>query len=83
LGCTSLITHVKINSNQPINASYYKAQRPEIREEISNQTDGMIADGVVKESESPYCAPIVLVKKRMVDGDIASTYEKSTALRTR
>ena len=65
LGCTNLITHyVKINSNQPINTSYYKAQRPEIREEINDQTESMITDGVVKGSESPYCVPIVLVHKK-------------------
>ena len=55
IGCTNLVYHhVKINSDQPVYASYHKAQGSEIRKEINDQTQGLLASGVIKESESRY-----------------------------
>ena len=64
-GCTDVIVHhVKIPSPKPVYISYKRAQGPEIRKEVDNQTDGFLAAGIVKESESPYCSPIVMVRKK-------------------
>ena len=64
-GCTNVIVHhVKIPNPKPVYISYKRAQGPEIRKEVDNQTDSFLASGVIKESESPYCSPIVMVRKK-------------------
>ena len=64
-GCTDLICHhVKITNPRPVHLSYHKAQGADIRKEIDDQTNSMLADGIVVESESPYCCPIVMVRKK-------------------
>ena len=64
-GCTDIICHhVKITNPRPVYLSYNKAQGADIRKEIDDQTNGMLADGIVVESESPYCCPIVMVRKK-------------------
>ena len=65
IGCTGLIYHhVKISDAQPTYRSYHKAQGTEVRKAIEDQTASFLADGVIKESESPYCSPIVMVRKK-------------------
>ena len=65
-GCTDLICHhVKISDPRPAYLSYHKSQGPEIRKEIDDQTNNFLADRIVIESESPYCSPIVMVKKKL------------------
>ena len=65
LGCTDLVYHyAKTTKDQPIRMSYYKAQGTEIKKVIENQTESMLATGVIKESQSPYCSPIVMAKKK-------------------
>ena len=52
-GCTDVICHhVKIANPRPVYLSYHKAQGAEIRKEIDDQTNSMLADGIVVESES-------------------------------
>ena len=64
-GCTDVICHhVKITNPRPVYLSYHKAQGADIRKEIDEQTNSMLADGIVIESESPYCCPIVMVRKK-------------------
>ena len=65
MGCTDVICHhVKITNPRPVYITYNKAQGADIRKEIDDQTNSMLADGILKESESPYCCPIVMVKKK-------------------
>ena len=65
IGCTNLVFHhAKIDDPQPAYTSYYKVQDAEVRKEIEDQTQGLLAAGVIKESESPYCSPMLLVKKK-------------------
>ena len=64
-GCTDVICHhAKITHPRPSYLSYFKAQGSSIRKEIDDQTDGMLASGIVVESESPYCSPIVMARKK-------------------
>ena len=64
-GCTDVICHrVKIDNPRPVYLSYHRAQGSDIRKEVDKQTNGMLADGIIVESESPYCSPIVMVKKK-------------------
>ena len=64
-GCTDLICHhVKIDNPRPVYLSYNKGHSAEIRKEIDDQTNGMLAEGILVESESPYCSPIVMVRKK-------------------
>ena len=65
MGCTDVICHhVKITNPRPVYITYNKAQGADIRKEIDDQTNSMLADGILKESESPFCCPIVMVKKK-------------------
>ena len=65
LGCTDLVYHyAKVTKERPVHLSYHKAQGTEIRKVIEDQTDNMMANGVIKESQSPYCSPIVMARKK-------------------
>ena len=65
VGCTKLVYHhVKIDDGPPVYLSYHKAQGDEIRKVIDDQTQKMLAAGIIRESESPFCSPIVMVKKK-------------------
>ena len=64
IGCTGLTRHyVNLTSDKPVHAPYYKAPPPKVREELDRETDKLLAAGIARESQSPYSAPIVLVKK--------------------
>ena len=64
LGKTSLMYHyANLTTDKPITANYYRAPPPKVRAEIEKETDRLLAAGIIRESESPYSAPIVLVKK--------------------
>ena len=66
IGCTNLVYHhVKMTDTQPIYTAYHKVQEPEIRKVIDEQTQGLLAAGVLKESESPFCAPMIMVRKKL------------------
>ncbi|KAL8559309.1 hypothetical protein ACOMHN_060000 [Nucella lapillus] len=66
--CTTLETcHIKVRNEKPVRCKPYPvpfAQRETVREEVKS----MLSMGVIEPSVSPYCSPIVLVKKR--DGKI-------------
>ena len=65
IGRTKLAHHyITLTTTKPVHAPFYKAPPPEVRREIDQQTEEMIAMGVARESNSPYSAPIVLVKKK-------------------
>ena len=65
LGRTKLIHHyITLTTTKPVSAPMYKAPPPDVRREIDQQTEELIAMGVARESNSPYSAPIVLVRKK-------------------
>ena len=64
IGETTLAYHyANLTSDIPVRANYYRAPPPKVREELDRETDRLLAAGIIRESNSPYCAPIVLVKK--------------------
>ena len=49
VGCTKLVYHhVKIDDGPPVYLSYHKAQGDEIRKVIDDQTQKMLAAGIIK-----------------------------------
>ena len=62
-GLTSSITHdIKLTSNKPVH--YKPCSVPfHLQETIDLEVQRMIDLGVIEPSESPYCSPVVLVKK--------------------
>ena len=66
LGTTQLMHHyIELTTEKPIHAPQYRTPPPEVRQEIDRETDELLAMGVARESNSPYSAPIVLVKKKL------------------
>lgn len=63
-GGTTLTEHrICMKSDEPIRQRYFP-KNPKMREIISKQVDELLADGHIEPSASPYCSPIVLVKKK-------------------
>ena len=65
-GKTTLVqfrAHLKDPDLTPIAQKPYRT-RPEMREVIDRQAEGMIADGLVGHSKSPFAAPILLARKK-------------------
>ena len=75
-GKTNIIEHrVRLVDDRPIRCKPYAlpyAVRGEIREEIQE----MISNGVVRESNSPYASPMVVVKKKDGSNRICVDYRK-------
>ena len=63
-GLTTLGVHqIKLTSNQPIRTKPYPL--PFIsRDDVCAEVRKMLASGVIESSDSPYCSPIVIVKKK-------------------
>ena len=63
LGKTNLQTHIiDTGDAPPVKMPFYK-QTPEMRRETKRQTDDMLEHGIIKESNSNWHSPVVLVKK--------------------
>ena len=64
LGKTTLMQHhTTLTTDKPIATSYFRTPPPHVRADIDKETNKLLAAGVIRPSESPYNAPIVLVKK--------------------
>ncbi|KAK3568728.1 hypothetical protein QTP86_014757, partial [Hemibagrus guttatus] len=61
--CTLVKHHIRTGEQTPIKQRAYLAS-PEKRAEIEKQVAGLLADGVIEESCSPWASPVVLVKKK-------------------
>lgn len=55
--------HIRTEEHGPIKQRAYHAL-PEKRAEIERQVAGLLADGIIEESCSPWASPVVLVKKK-------------------
>ena len=65
IGLTDLVYHhVEVQSDKPVRASYHRTPPPSVREQIDRETEKLLATGIIRESTSPYCAPIVLWKNK-------------------
>ena len=64
IGKTNLVYHyANLTSDTPICTPNYRTPPPHIRAQIDEETNRLLAAGVIRESKSPYSAPLVLVKK--------------------
>ena len=80
LGKTKLTHHyIELTTDKPITAPQYKTPPPEVRAEIDKETDELIAMGVAQESNSPYSAPILLVKKKQGGWRYCTDFRKLNA----
>ncbi|CAK1603696.1 unnamed protein product [Parnassius mnemosyne] len=61
---TGLVQH-KINTGQELPIRQRPRRLPVAREkEVETMIEGMVKDGVIEPSSSPWCSPVVLVKKK-------------------
>lgn len=64
IGKTGLVQH-KINTGNEVPIRQRPRRLPVARErEVDTLIDGMVKDGVIEPSSSPWCSPVVLVKKK-------------------
>ena len=63
-GYTPLIEHdIKTNSEQPIRSKSY-AVPFSMRDVVDDEVRKMLELGIIESSDSPYCSPVVLVRKK-------------------
>lgn len=64
IGRTDLIKHhIKLNDDQPFKQAYRRIP-PSMYEEVRQHLREMVDCGAIRESKSPYCSNIVLVRKK-------------------
>jgi len=61
---TNLVQHhINLTSNEPVRSKPYPVPYS-MRESLKNDTDDTMKMGVIRESNSPYASPVVVVKKK-------------------
>ena len=67
-GRINLAEHrIDIGTERPIRQKQYRL--PQIAEdEVEKQINSMLENDIIKESKSPWCSPIIIVKKKSEDG---------------
>ena len=79
-GDTNVVEHpVKLTSSTPVCSKPYKIPY-KAREELKKDIDEMLELGVIRESDSPYASPIVIVKKPDGSNRICVDYRKLNKL---
>jgi len=64
LGRTNIVKHrINTGDNKPVSRKPYRANE-EKEKMIKEELDKMIKDGVVRESESPWSSPVVIIDKK-------------------
>lgn len=64
LGCTDLIEmKIKTNTDKPVYCKPYRMSHKE-QEIVDDKIRELLAAGIIRESMSEYCSPIILVKKK-------------------
>ncbi|XP_068232999.1 uncharacterized protein [Palaemon carinicauda] len=62
-GCTSTIMHkIELTSTEPIRKKMYPVPA-HLKEEVCKEVDKLLKLGIIEESKSDYCNPIVMIKK--------------------
>lgn len=63
LGRTNALTHkIETSDHEPINVKHYPVS-PKVQERIRTEIDRMLSLDAIEPSNSPWCLPVVLVKK--------------------
>ena len=64
IGCTGLTKH-RIDTADAVPVKQRPRRIPlKVRDQIEKQKEKMLQDGIIEESESPWCSPVVLVRKK-------------------
>ena len=62
-GCTDTLTHkISLVTNEPIRSKVYPVP-VHLREEFNKEVDRLFELGIIEPSQSPYCSPVVMIKK--------------------
>lgn len=62
-GLTQTITHdIRLASTEPVKSKVYPVP-VHLHSHFENEVDNLLQLGIIKPSTSPYCAPVILVKK--------------------
>ena len=79
-GTTSLIQHhINLTSNEPVGSKPYPVPYS-MRESLKKDIDDMMKMGVIRESNSPFASPVVVVKKRDGSNRVCVDYRKLNKL---
>nr|XP_023025486.1 uncharacterized protein LOC111513503 [Leptinotarsa decemlineata] len=62
LGCTNLVEHVIRTDHPPIRQRYYPLSHA-LHQQVDQELEKMLRDGVIEPSQSPWASPILLIKK--------------------
>ena len=62
-GCTSTLEHkISLTTDEPIRTKVYPVP-VHIRDEFNKEVDRLFELGIIEPSQSPYCSPVVMIKK--------------------
>ena len=79
-GTTNLVQHhINLTSNEPVKSKPYPVPYS-MRESLKKDIDDMMKMGVIRESNSPYASPVVVVKKRDGSNRVCVDYRKLNKL---
>lgn len=80
LGCTDKITmDIKLDSDKPICYRPYRMSQPE-KEIVRDKIKDLLDNNIIRESNSPYSSPIILVKKKNGDHRLCVDYRKLNSI---
>lgn len=80
LGCTDKIKmQINLNSETPICYRPYRLSIPE-KEIARDKINDLLENNIIRESSSPYCSPIILVKKKNGDYRLCVDYRKLNSI---
>lgn len=79
-GCTGVVKHQIPTGSAPPSRERYRPVPPSLYAELRTLLQNMLDNGVVRESASPWAAPIVLVKKKDGSWRFCVDYRRLNAL---
>lgn len=80
LGCTDLIQmNIKLTTDQPVYRQPYRLSHKE-QEIVQTKVRELLDAGIIKESESNYASPVILVKKKNGDSRLCVDYRALNAI---
>lgn len=80
LGCTDKIEmKINLNSDNPVCYRPYRLSLPE-KAIVRDKINDLLENNIIRESSSPYCSPIVLVKKKNGDYRLCVDYRKLNSI---